>query len=144
MRDWPKCMLVYQFQEGQNKELYHNSLPRGCHATCGHSTKWPLKWRLTSPAKCLRNDGPRGGRGGARREALQKPSSLLPLQKGGLSCLVLYPANSPPPPSQPKEKRAPLKPKEKTWDSRLWSSLLNPVRRRDLRPPPKRAQSCTK
>lgn len=27
--DWPKCMLIYQFWEGPNKELYHNYLPQG-------------------------------------------------------------------------------------------------------------------
>lgn len=29
LRDWPEHMLVYQFQENLNKELYHNCLPRG-------------------------------------------------------------------------------------------------------------------
>ncbi|KAK9395687.1 sugar phosphate exchanger 3 [Crotalus adamanteus] len=31
LRDWPEHMLVYQFQEGLNKELYHNCLPWGVH-----------------------------------------------------------------------------------------------------------------
>lgn len=26
---WPEPLLVYQFQDGLNQELYHNCLPRG-------------------------------------------------------------------------------------------------------------------
>lgn len=133
LRDWSECMLVSYFQEGLNKELYQNCLPRGVLRNLQAWFQVAIKVEIELiefrkhtaqedqprqvPERCMVS---RGGKGGAAlaREGRSHQSPIAYFCCGKevhqvVDCLTPHPASTPLTLGQPR-KKPPVKPKEKT------------------------------